>query len=232
MEVGYSFKDKEFIIKTNELSLDHFKDKQLICDYVIKLSDTADLNIEVNRMFYTGVVERNLTYSFKIFYEHFKAGDENKDFNRYSLLQVNFNHYENNNGKRINRFLMIDVDDVSNTLSKNLGIMNIDIASCFDFVYNKGNLEEISKLERLSAMVYCDNLEDISDVLGDDIFTMEEKKKLIDSVKEISKDKDIEEAVKLEDNIEYRFKLVEEDALERGIEQGIEKKLLKLSKRC
>ena len=50
---------------------------------------------------------------------------------------------------------------------------------------------------------------------------MEEKSKLIDSVKKISKDKDIKEAVKLEDSIEYRFKLVEEDALERGIDQGI-----------
>ena len=54
---------------------------------------------------------------------------------------------------------------------------------------------------------------------------MEEKSKLIDSVKKISKDKDIKEAVKLEDSIEYRFKLVEEDALERGINQGKEETL-------
>jgi predicted transposase YdaD len=51
---------------------------------------------------------------------------------------------------------------------------------------------------------------------------MEEKKKLINSIKEISKDKDIQENLKLEDNIEYRFSLVEEDAFERGTRQGIE----------
>ena len=99
--------------------------------------------------------------------------------------------------------------------------MNIDIASCYNFVYNEGNKEKISNLDRLSAMVYCSSLEDISFVLGSEILTMEEKSKLIDSVKKISKDKDIKEAVKLEDSIEYRFKLVEEDALERGIDQGI-----------
>jgi predicted transposase/invertase (TIGR01784 family) len=215
-------KDKELIVKNNELPLNNYKDKQLICDYIIKLSDTADLNIEINKSNYPGLVERNMTYSFKIFYEHFKTGDNNKDFNRYNLLQVNFNNYNNGNDKRINKFLMIDTEDVTNTLSKNIGIMNIDIASCYKFIYNNNNKEKISNLERLSAMVYCSNLEDISFVLGDEILNMEEKKKLINSIKEISKDKEIQENLKLEDNIEYRFSLVEEDAFERGTRQGIE----------
>lgn len=223
--LNIDIKDKELIIKTNELSLNNFKDKQLICDYIIKLSDNVDLNIEINKTYYTGLVERNMVYSFKIFYEHFNSGDNHKDFNRYNLLQVNFNNYSNENNKRINKFLMIDVDDITNTLSKNLGIMNIDIASCYNFVYNECNKEKISNLDRLSAMVYCSSLEDISFVLGSEILTMEEKSKLIDSVKKISKDKDIKEAVKLEDSIEYRFKLVEEDALERGIDQGKEETL-------
>ena len=222
--------NKELILNTNELPLNNFKDKQLICDYIIKLSDNADLNIEINRTFYIGLVERNLTYSFKIFYEHFKSCDNNKEFNRYCLIQVNFNNYKNNNDKRINKFLMIDVDDVSDTLSKNLGIMNIDIASCYNFVYNNDNKEEISDLERLSAMVYCDNLEDISNVLGDDLFSMEEKKKILDSIKEISKDKDIERSLRLEDNIDYRFELYAEDALERGIQQGKEENLINVIK--
>lgn len=223
--LNIDIKDKELIIKTNELPLNNFKDKQLICDYIIKLSDNVDLNIEINKTYYTGLVERNMVYSFKIFYEHFNSGDNHKDFNRYNLLQVNFNNYSNENNKRINKFLMIDVDDITNTLSKNLGIMNIDIASCYNFVYNECNKEKISNLDRLSAMVYCSSLEDISFVLGSEILTMEEKSKLIDSVKKISKDKDIKEAVKLEDSIEYRFKLVEEDALDRGISQGKEETL-------
>lgn len=208
--LNIDIKDKELIIKTNELPLNNFKDKQLICDYIIKLSDNVNLNIEINKTYYTGLVERNMVYSFKIFYEHFNSGDNHKDFNRYNLLQVNFNNYSNENKKRINKFLMIDVDDIKNTLSKNLGIMNIDIASCYNFVYNECNKEKISNLDRLSAMVYCSSLEDISFVLGSEILTMEEKSKLIDSVKKKSKDKNIKEAVKLEDSIEYRFKLVEE----------------------
>ena len=41
--LNIDIKDKELIIKTNELPLNNFKDKQLICDYIIKLSDFIDL---------------------------------------------------------------------------------------------------------------------------------------------------------------------------------------------
>ena len=49
---------------------------------------------------------------------------------------------------------------------------------------------------------------------------MEEKDKFLRDIKEKSKDKDILEGIKFEDSMEYRFKLVEDDAFERGIEQN------------
>ena len=64
-------------------------------------------------------------------------------------------------------------------------------------------------------------LEDISSILGGDMLTMEEKCEFLNDIKEKASDKDIKEALKFEDNIEYRFDLVREDALEKGISQGI-----------
>ena len=55
------------------------------------------------------------------------------------------------------------------------------------------------------------------------IINMKEKKEFLEQIKDASLDKEVLKAIKLEDNIEYRFKLVEEDALKRGIEQGIER---------
>ena len=49
-----------------------------------------------------------------------------------------------------------------------------------------------------------------------------EKKDFLDDVLEKSKDKDVLKAIKLENSIDYRFALIEEEALNRGIEQGIE----------
>ena len=57
-----------------------------------------------------------------------------------------------------------------------------------------------------------------------------EKDKFLKQVVDMSKDKDVQDAIRLEDNIEYRFKLVEEDALERGITQGIEEKTIDIIK--
>ena len=46
--------------------------------------------------------------------------------------------------------------------------------------------------------------------------------KLLNDIKLKASDEETQESLRLEDDIEYRFDLVEEDALERGIEQGIE----------
>jgi len=52
------------------------------------------------------------------------------------MLQVNFNNYNNSNGKRINKFVLLDIDDKNNKLSENMKIMNIDIASSYEYLYN------------------------------------------------------------------------------------------------
>ena len=49
---------------------------------------------------------------------------------------------------------------------------------------------------------------------------MDEKEKLLNDIKLKASDEEIQESLRLEDDIEYRFDLVKEDALERGIEQG------------
>ena len=154
--------DKELTIKKNELNTDNYKDRQLICDYIIKIDDTREINIEINKSKYIGLTERNLTYSFKIYYEHFNAGDNYHEFNKYTFLQINLNNYPNPNKKTINRFYLIDADDIENKLSNNFSIMNIDIAKCYKLVYNNSNLEAISDLEIFGAILNCEYLEDIT----------------------------------------------------------------------
>ena len=77
----------------------------------------------------------------------------------------------------------------------------------------------------MSGIIGCKYLEDIKSILESGLLEMEEKEKFLNDIKEKSKDKDVLEGIKFEDNMEYRFKLVEEDAYERGLEQGLEKGL-------
>ena len=211
--INIDIKDKDFIIKNNELPIDNYNDKQLIYDYIIKLDNINDLNIELNRKQYPGVVERNMTYSFKIYYEHFNRGNEYSEFKKYNLIQVNFNKFKNPNNKSINKYYLLDANDSKNFLSKSICIINIDIEECYNLVYNNTCKEEISELEKLAAILYCDYLEDISSILESVRLDNMEKEKFINDINNASCDKNNQEAIKLEDNIEYRFELTKEEAL-------------------
>ena len=201
-------KGKELIIKNNELPIDNYYDRELICDYVIKLDEYHSLNIEVNRTKYNGLAERNLTYSFKIFYEHFKSGDKKDEFSKYTLLQVNFNNYHNPDNKCIDRYYLLNIDNVGDKLTNNYSIMNVDIASCYKLVYNKTNLDDISNLEIFGAIISCNYLEDIASILGRGltIMTKKEKEAFLNDVRRASQDEEVAEDLRLESSIETRIK--------------------------
>ena len=111
--------------------------------------------------------------------------------------------------------------------SKNyLTFINVDIAECFKMVYNEDKLKEMSDLEMFGAMLSTTYLEDISYILEKVGIDMEEKNKFLDEVQEKSNDEEVLTSMKFEDSLDYRFTLVEEDALERGIKQGIEQGFL------
>jgi len=80
-------------------------------------------------------------------------------------------------------------------------------------------------------MIYCETLEDISYVLKDKIFNMEEKNKLLNNIKDVSSDKDILKAVKLEDNIDYRFEAVLEQEIEQGREESTKSNIINMLKK-
>ena len=92
---------------------------------------------------------------------------------------------------------MMDIENLTNSLSKNLCILNIDIASCFELVSNKVNLKEVSLLERFSGILYASDIEDISNILGSDMLTKKEKKEFLDDVLEKAKDKDVLKPIKI-----------------------------------
>ena len=106
--------------------------------------------------------------------------------------------------------------------------MNIDIASCFNLAYNSTKLTDVSSLERFAGILYAKTLKDISLILGGDMLSMEEKEQFLNDVERAARDKKIQEDLRLEDNIEYRFALVEEDAFERGKNLGIEQNTLNI----
>ena len=225
LEIDINVMDKELDIKNNELSLNNVHNKSLICDYYIKINDILELNIEVNKRHYPGLEERNIAYCFKIYGDHFRSGDKYNKFKQYLLFQINFNNYKNPNNEIVKEFYIIDTKNPKNYLTKNVCFINIDIEECFKMIYNEDKLKEMSDLFKFGALLKTTYLEDISYILEKVGIDMEEKNKFLDDIVEKSKDEDILTSMKFEDSLDYRFDLVEEDALKRGLEKGLEQGL-------
>lgn len=221
--INLHLENKTLILQNNELLLDHYKDKQYICDFIINIDKSTDLSIEINRSLYPGLKERNMAYSFNIYYNHFKQGNRYHEFEKYGLIQINFNSFSNPNDKIMNAFYLMDKDSPLNILSKNLLIIHIDVYKCYKSVYNKTNLDEVSKMERLIAILMSTSIKEISTILGSDILDMREKEKFLKDIVESSQDEEVTKALPFEESIDYRFELVEQDALEKGFEQGKQK---------
>ena len=220
-DIHLNLEDKTLTLKNNDLILNHYKDKQYICDFIINIDKYTDLSIEINRTFYPGLMERNMAYSFNIYYNHFKQGNNYNEFEKYGLIQINFNKFSLSDDKIMNAFYLIDKDNPLNILSKNLLIIHIDVYKCYKLVYNKTNLDENSKMEKLVACLASTSLSEISSILGSDILEMKEKEKFLNDIASSSQDEDVTKALPFEESIDYRFELLEQDALEKGIEQGI-----------
>lgn len=213
---------KEIVMKNTELKIDNFQDKQLICDYIIKINDDLEINIEINRNKYIGLFERNLTYSFKIYSSSFDSGDDYHEYEKFTFLQVNFNNFNNPNGKIINRFYLIDEDDLNYKLTDKFSILNIDIAKCFDLVYNENNLDEMSDIYVFGAILYPEYLEDIKSILERGLLFMKEKDKerFINDIELAARNKDTREAIQLEKTLDDRMKWIEAAAKEHGFAEG------------
>lgn len=223
-----NFNSKDLIIKTNELKLNNGHNRQLVCDCIIKVDDNLELNIEINKSNYQGVTERNMAYIFNIYYHHFKAGDKYKSFTTYSTIQANFNLFPNADNETIGMYMLLNTNKLEDYLSKNLRIINIDIDCCYKMFYNKNTRKDMLLIEKLGAMFYTEDLEDISKILESEKMSSVDKEKFLNDIKEKSKDKDVIEAVKLEETIDYRFEAMRQTGIMQGIEQGENNKTIEM----
>ena len=100
--------------------------------------------------------------------------------------------------------------------------MNIDIEKCYDLVYNKTNLDEVSELEVWGAIINATYLEDIASILESGKISMSnaEKERFLEDIEEKSHDKSIYEAVTMEKTMDDRIKIIENGARRKGLEEG------------
>ena len=191
-------------------------------DILIKLSDDSYISIEMNKRIGNDILSRNIIQMSRIYAQINRSGDKDNIISKKTVMGLNINTFKTFTGKPVEKISLCETETgmiVSNLLS----FCNIDVALCRKLVYNLG-IEKVSKAIRWGAIITSKSIKEISSVLGDDILSMEEKEKFLNTIKEVNDDERVLEDWMWEEH--YRLKEIDErnTALQEGREEGIEDK--------
>ena len=191
-------------------------------DILIKLSDDSYISIEMNKRIGNDILSRNIIQMSRIYAQINRSGDKDNIISKKTVMGLNINTFKTFTGKPVEKISLCETETgmiVSNLLS----FCNIDVALCRKLVYNLG-IEKVSKAIRWGAIITSKSIKEISNVLGDDILSMEEKEKFLNTIKEVNNDERVLEDWMWEEH--YRLKEIDErnTALQEGREEGIEDK--------
>ena len=228
--------DKYFIIKNfKEQNVEHkianALERKKVSDFIFKLPGYI-INLECNRGYWDGLIERNDAYFCKIKGELLSKGEEYSK--KIKVIQINFDIFDNFEeclGKEnISKFYMKNNENIIET--KTSEKIHIDMMKS----YNKYlNGEELTKLDKELVILMLDDYLEIKKIAEGDDELMEVSKRLYELTDNIDniglydpeKRRKEEEALK----IEYHSKIAEEKGIKTGTnneKKSIAKNLLNI----
>ncbi len=226
--------DKEFIIKNFkeqnvEYKISNALERKKVSDFIFKLPGYI-INLECNRGYWAGIIERNDAYFGKIKGELLSRGEEYSK--NIKVIQINFDIFEECLGKEnISTFHMKNNENIIET--KTSEKIHIDMMKSYNKYLNE---EELTKLDKELVILMLDDYKEIKKLAEGDEELMEVSKKLYELTDNIDniglydpeKRRKEEEALK----IEYHSNKAREEGIEQGAtneKNSIAKKLLKMN---
>lgn len=195
-------------------------------DLLVTLSDRTYVSIEMNNSNPKNSLSRNMIHLFRIHSDMLVKGMPDSELEKYRLYQLNFDNFRNLSRETIEKyaFCSLTTGKVRNLIYT---FCDVDLEKCRKLVYNV-NVREVSKDIRWGAIMTSNDIEEISKLLGEDMLSMEEKDKFLNTVRELNDDEKVVKDWMWEENDKLRYyndlKASEEQGIEKGIEQGIEDK--------
>ncbi len=217
--------DKDFIIKNfKEQNVEHkiasALERKKVSDFIFKLPGLI-INLECNRGYWDGLIERNDAYFGKLKGELLSKGEEYSK--KIKVIQINFdifNNFEECLGKEnISIFYMKNNENIIET--KTSEKMHIDMMKSYN-KYLKG--EELTKLDKELVILMLEDYLEIKKLAEGDEELMEVAERLYELTDNIDniglydpeKRRKEEEALK----IEYHSNIAREQGIEQGIKTG------------
>lgn len=191
-------------------------------DLLVTLSDRTYVSIEMNNSNPKNSLSRNMIHLFRIHSDMLVKGMPDSELEKYRLYQLNFDNFRNPSREAIEKyaFCSLTTGKVRNLIYT---FCDVDLEKCRKLVYNV-NVREVSKDIRWGAIMTSNDIEEISKLLGEDMLSMEEKDKFLNTVRELNEDEKVVKDWMWEENDKLRYYNDLEASKEQGIEQGIEDK--------
>jgi len=227
LKIDYNIISKNTKVElANELHKTRDKNKTTICDFVIKVGNNFRINVELNQNYYKGLHERNLLYAGRILSDTIPKGTKYEQLPKYKVFQLNINTFKNFNGKVIMKAKLLD-EATCMPLTEAFSLYNFDIAKCYDIYYNKviSDIDIDSKVIKWGTILYTKDISEISDIMGDDLMSREDKERFIEVITELDEENRTftdEEIIQL---TEWKFEAerlaARDDGIKKGIKEGI-----------
>lgn len=191
-------------------------------DLLVTLSDRTYVSIEMNNSNPKNSLSRNMIHLFRIHSDMLVKRMPDSELEKYRLYQLNFDNFRNPSREAIEKyaFCSLTTGKVRNLIYT---FCDVDLEKCRKLVYNV-NVREVSKDIRWEAIMTSNDIEEISKLLGEDMLSMEEKDKFLNTVRELNEDEKVVKDWMWEENDKLRYYNDLEASKEQGIEQGIEDK--------
>ena len=217
-----SIKENTKVELASELNKTREKNKTTVCDFIVKIGDYFSVNVEMNKNYYKGLLERNLLFSSRLLSNNIPKGVEYKELPKYKVAQLNINCFKNANGKIIAKMMLVDTD-TGIVQTESMFFYNFDIVKCYDVYYNNDEreIDRNSRIIRWGTLLYTSEISDISEIIGDDLLMKEDKENFVKVAEELEEkhrsftDDDILQLT------EYKFAEARLSGFDEGTENGI-----------
>lgn len=201
-------------------------------DLLVILSDKSYVLIEMNNSNGIEAIDRNLVQLVRIYGQVLRRGTDDMELRNYRLRGINFNNFRNEAGKPIDTFAFCNIG-TGKIVSFIYSFCNVDIEKCKDLVYDI-NVHYLPKSVRWGALLKEENIDKISDILGKDMLSMEEKERFLDTIREVNDDEKILNDWVLEklaeDKVRDQINYANRVGFEQGLEQGVENNKVEIIK--
>ena len=219
--LGIEVDDNSTLTIGEELLPPNIFGKMYRLDVRLEMFNSILISIEMNNNTNkVNTTNRNMLYLARNISGYISENTKDEELENYGSIMLNLNRFRNSNNKELDEIMLLSIHS-GIIASKLFKIYNLDIDKCYKLMYN--NDVKKSKIMRWGSIFRATSIEELSDLLGGDLLTMEEKEHFLNTVREANDDRKILREWQLQD---AKLKIIEENNAEKrrihkeGIKQG------------